>query len=193
MNFLTLFWERRKLDFIFCYLHAQVKLKIKVKYKSKRDKLNVRVSKVDASYRIEWDLFWNYFKISFQNISLTSTGIPFQIGEPHRSLFFFSFRSFPTPSSCLFSSLPTLYSHPPCFLSPFFSLSSCHQYRVLTMMFQRARWVTPLWKLVLLSSFMALWRQSCPFTTWKCKIGMPGKCTIVRHGIDTIVWWNDKC
>ena len=157
MNFLTLFSERRKLDFFSCYLHAQMRVKLKVKYKRKRDKMNVRVSKVDASYRIEWGLFWNYFKTSFQKISLTS-GIPFQIGEPHRSLFFFSFRSFSTPYSYLFFFSPSLYFHPPCFLSPFFSLSSCHQYRVLTMMFHTARWVTPLWKLILLSSFTALRR-----------------------------------
>ena len=30
-----------------------MRVKLKVKYKRKRDKLNVQVSKVDASYRIE--------------------------------------------------------------------------------------------------------------------------------------------
>ena len=30
-----------------------MRVKLKVKYKRKRDKMNVRVSKVDASYRIE--------------------------------------------------------------------------------------------------------------------------------------------
>lgn len=44
MNFLTLFWERRKIGFACFYLHTQMKAKLKVNtQKRNREKLNVQV------------------------------------------------------------------------------------------------------------------------------------------------------